>query len=366
MAEIPFYLQGTQTANAMYPGSNAIQSGANQGLLSNVGSQGAVQGAVSSAAPTAMTSAEIQALYNSGATPNQISQAISDRHKQISSYASGTSAAASGAIGAATPNTGVTTIGQSGGWMSPEQMRAGTNALSSTGNTSQSGGGGGSGGTAPDLAASASGTSGGGSGGLGLGNGMPQSGSSPSFNSAPTQYPTAQPFSYQNPQNAPLPAQGGALNMQQADPQAAMNTYLQSPGNQLLGDPSYTRYEQSPGYQYAVDEAMRQVQRGGASRGLLESGSVMRDMTDRAQGMAQQDYGNWWNRQNQLFGDYQNRLAGLAGGATGSTEANQLGQNLGAGSALIVAVHFAVRLQLVGYIVWNVAAPVFKHFVTAY
>lgn len=120
--------------------------------------------------------------------------------------------------------------------------------------------------------------------------------------------------------------------MQQADPNSVVNNYLNTAGNQLLGDPSYQRYQQSPGYQYAVDEALNQVQRQGASRGLLDSGRVMRDMTDRAQGMALQDYGNWWNRQNQLYTDYQNRLQGLAGGSVGADQANQLGTNLAQGT----------------------------------
>lgn len=164
-----------------------------------------------------------------------------------------------------------------------------------------------------------------------LGNALSGMPTSPSFGSQ-TPISTAG-VNYQPPTGQSISGpQSGVLNMQPASAQNAMNQYLGSAGNQLLGDPSYARYQQSPGYQYAVDTALGQVQRNASSRGLLESGRVMRDMTDRAQGMALQDYGNWWNRQNQLFGDYQNRLAGLAGGDTGAQNAMQLGTNLGTGT----------------------------------
>ncbi len=142
---------------------------------------------------------------------------------------------------------------------------------------------------------------------------------------APGQNPSEQNMAQLNPQ-------GGQLQMQQANPQAAMNAYQNTPGYQMLGNDQTAQYQQSPGYQYAVNEALKQVQGQSSARGLLESGSALRAMTDRAQGMAQQDYGNWWNRQNQLYGDYQNRLQGLAGGSTGSQEAMQLGQTMGAGT----------------------------------
>ncbi len=201
-------------------------------------------------------------------------------------------------------------------------------------------------------------SAGGGGGGGGMGsltggnlpgqqppNGMNLNPSNPGSYSTPSQinpgnsvYPNAPPINYQSPQNqnpgqggifpGGVP-QGGALQMQQQSPQNALNNYYNSPGYQVT---SQDRFQHSPGYQYSVDEALGQVQRNASSRGLLESGSVMREMTDRAQNMAQQDYGNWRNREYQQFGDYQNRLAGLAGGSTGSEQAYNLGNSLGQGS----------------------------------
>ncbi len=124
--------------------------------------------------------------------------------------------------------------------------------------------------------------------------------------------------------------QGGVLQMQQSSPQDSVNAYKNTTGYQLMNDPN--AYQQSPGYQYAMNEAMRNTQGNASARGLLESGSALRGMNNAIQGVAQQDYGNWWNRQNQMFGDYQNRLAGLAGGNVGGDQAYNLGQSQGAGS----------------------------------
>ena len=179
-------------------------------------------------------------------------------------------------------------------------------------------------------AAAARAASSGSSGGLNLGaaSGLPSG--SPQFNAA--QPLNTGMVNYQSPGQPQAQNQQGVLQMQQANPQDALAQYKNTPGYQMLGNDQTAQYTQSPGYQYAVNEALKQVQQNASSRGLLESGSVMRDMTDRAQGMALQDYGNWWNRQNQLYGDYQNRLQGLAGGNTGAQDAMTLGTNLAQGS----------------------------------
>lgn len=173
-------------------------------------------------------------------------------------------------------------------------------------------------------------------GGLNLGQPYQTPGINPNFGSF--QAPNTQPINYQAPAGDQATYQsptggggsmapGGTLQMQQANPQAALQQYMNTPGYQLLGNNQAQQFQASPGYQYAVDQALSQVGQNASARGLLGSGAMLRGMTDRAQGMASQEYGNWWNRQNQLYGDYQNRLAGLAGGPTGATEANQLGMN---------------------------------------
>lgn len=128
-------------------------------------------------------------------------------------------------------------------------------------------------------------------------------------------------------------AAGGPVPMTQPNAQAGLQSYYNTPGYQLTeGQGAVDQFQTGPGYQFAVDEAMKQVQGNAASRGLLDSGAGLRAMTDRAQGMANQEYSNWQNRQQSMFGNYQNRLAGLASGPTGSQYAMQTGQGLGAGA----------------------------------
>lgn len=315
------YVPGQGTA-PYSPYSNVTQ-GAISGAQYPAGTQSAVGGAISGA--------QMRDIYGRYVLPSNWA---------IGAYAGGTPGVSGSAVqqsgipaAAISGSTGTTIIGQ----QSPEEI-ARNNAIMNApvGGTSSSGGG-----------------SGGGSGASGTGTPAAPSGvlsgpSQPGASTSPGNFsgvsiPNGSPITYQSPQGqmgspagyqAPPGQSGsagsGSLMMQQSNPQNAINAYQNTAGYQMLGNDQTNQYQASPGYQYAVNEALGQVQRNASSRGLLESGRVMRDMTDRAQGMAQQDYGNWWNRQNQLYGDYQNRLAGLAGGSTGSDQAYNLGQTLGA------------------------------------
>lgn len=285
------------------------------------------------------TNADLQAAIASGkyAGAAQAAQALTDAYNKgntnyTSMYAPAPSMASSPTSGG---SGGITTIGGSDPWLSPEQMRSELNSLPNISSGSSSGGGGGS-------AGMGSAAGGAGSGGLNLGSITPAAQNSSPSGITSGLFPSAGNTGYVpptgsvqygglgNPQGGALPP--GVLGMQQANPQNAMDAYRNTPGYQMLGNDQSNQYQQSPGYQYAVNEALNQVQGQASARGLLESGSALRGMTDRAVGMAQQDYGNWWNRQNQLYSDYQNRLAGLAGGSTGSANAMTLGQNLAQGS----------------------------------
>lgn len=243
----------------------------------------------------------------------------------VNTYPGGTPGANSSG-GVLSSPTGMGTSGGSGGWMSPEEMRAATNALPNY-IKPPTGGGGGAGATGSGGGgAPVGGGTGGNSGGQ---NGLP-SGINGSFGNFPN-----------NPVGTYAPPGGGAfglapgqgsqpgLQMQQSNPGSAIADYQNTPGYQLLMGNQQQQFQESPGYQYAVNQAMQQTQNGASARGLLESGSVLRDMTDRAQGMASQGYNDWWNKQNSSFNDYQNRLAGLAGGNVGGDQAMALGQSLG-------------------------------------
>ncbi len=111
----------------------------------------------------------------------------------------------------------------------------------------------------------------------------------------------------------------------------ALQNYYNTPGYQLTNSQdAVNTFQTSPGYQFAVDQALGQVARQGASRGLLDSGAGLRALTDRAQGMANQEFNNWQQNQQNQYNQYQNRLQGLASGPTGSEQAFALGQGIGA------------------------------------
>lgn len=228
-----------------------------------------------------------------------------------------------------------TVAGDPNAWMTPDQMRASTQGLQSRLSSGQSGSGGsGSNSIVPPQEQAA------GSRGLnlsGVGGNAPGGATAGQLTQSST--PIGPTLGYQdpgsvnntntvgyiNPGSSNSGGQAGVLQMQQANPQAALDQYKGTPGYQLLNAPG--AYQASPGYQYAMNEALNQVQNQASARGMLESGAVLKQMQQTASGLAQQDYGNWWNRQNQLYSDYQNRLQGLAGGPTGSADAMTAGAN---------------------------------------
>ena len=65
-------------------------------------------------------------------------------------------------------------------------------------------------------------------------------------------------------------------------------------------------YQQSPGYQFQMDEGLGQVQRAMGARGLSESGAERKGMARFSQGLANQDY-------NQDRDRYFNEQMGLSG-----------------------------------------------------
>lgn len=76
--------------------------------------------------------------------------------------------------------------------------------------------------------------------------------------------------------------------------------------------PDYSAFYKSPDYQFALQQGQQALDRGAAARGTLYSGGHTADTMQFGQGLASQQFGNFYNR-----------LAGLAG--VGQTAANQLG-----------------------------------------
>lgn len=108
-------------------------------------------------------------------------------------------------------------------------------------------------------------------------------------------------------------------------PFVAQGSSYNTPINALLGSNPFATstgntFQQSPGYQFALDEAFRGVNAGAGASGLLNSGSRLKSLQDRAVGLASQEYNNWWNQDqaqlanmNQATGQYLNALTGQQG-----------------------------------------------------
>lgn len=358
---VPAYLMGTQTAGLLSPTPPGTQSMGGytpgQGLPPyappTVPGAGSVAGGAAAGAAGAM---------GSGGTFNVANYSgLTDYEKnKLASLASGNDFFMADSFMNSIKNKyqdPLTVIGKDEAWLSPDELRAKTNSLesnlwSANGGLGGSSGGGGGGAGGGDAGAGGGGTGtgqvGGGSGLGGLLNGggsIPNTATPGGLNPFPNI-----PGGTLNPGGTgqvgggggqvggsnSIPGSsnqvgGGAVPMMQMGAGNALNNYYNTAGYQLTnGAGAENQFRTSPGYQFAVDQALGQVARQGASRGLLDSGAGLRAMTDRAQGMASQEFNNWQQNQQNQYNQYQNRLQGLASGPTGADMAYNLGQGVGA------------------------------------
>lgn len=91
-------------------------------------------------------------------------------------------------------------------------------------------------------------------------------------------------------------------------------------------------YEQSPGYQFRMDEGLKAVNRSASAKGLMASGANQKALTRYGQGVASDDYNTWYNRKAGQAGIGQTATnTGIAaGGAASSNIGNAL---IGQGNA---------------------------------
>lgn len=99
---------------------------------------------------------------------------------------------------------------------------------------------------------------------------------------------------------------------------------------ELTSAPDGSKFHEDPGYKFAFSEGQRAVESGGAARGMLMSGGTLKDLTRFGTGIADQQYGNWYNREQQAKDSAYNKLSGVAG--MGQASAAQVA-NLGRDSA---------------------------------
>lgn len=111
--------------------------------------------------------------------------------------------------------------------------------------------------------------------------------------------------------------------------QQNMQPWLETGRNALatLQDPN--AFQQSPGYNFLQQQGMQGIERSAAARGGAASGNALKALAQFNTGLAQQDYGNWWNRQAGLAGVGQAAATNL--GNFGAQTANNVSNSLMAG-----------------------------------
>jgi hypothetical protein len=90
-------------------------------------------------------------------------------------------------------------------------------------------------------------------------------------------------------------------------------------GITALNNGDYSAFKESPDYQFSLTQGLQGLDRSAAARGSLYSGGHSADITNYAEGLASQNYNNYYNK-----------LAGLA--QLGQSSATSLG-SIGTGNA---------------------------------
>lgn len=139
--------------------------------------------------------------------------------------------------------------------------------------------------------------------------------------------------------------------------QENIDPYLQTGGqfNAVLGrlaGGDRTAFTQSPGYQFQLDQGMQTLNRGAAAQGNYRSGGTDADRLAFSQGLAAQDYNNFFNQN--LQGAQLGQNAAVGAGSMGQQSANaisglygQMGQ-AGANAAIGAGNQWGNALQGLG------------------
>lgn len=101
---------------------------------------------------------------------------------------------------------------------------------------------------------------------------------------------------------------------------------------QQLNSGNFESFQSSPDYAYARDQMQQGVERGAAARGGLYSGGSQVDLANAMNGIASQNYGNYYGRLAQLAGVGQSTATNL--GSMGQAAASNIGNaQMAAGNA---------------------------------
>lgn len=100
---------------------------------------------------------------------------------------------------------------------------------------------------------------------------------------------------------------------------------------QEAADAAMGNFQQSPGYQYQLEQGLRAVDAGAAAKGMLRSGATLKAEQTLGNNLAAQDFGTYYNRLAGLTGLGQNAAAGV-GNAGNQAAAGQAQTAMSAGS----------------------------------
>jgi len=81
---------------------------------------------------------------------------------------------------------------------------------------------------------------------------------------------------------------------------------------------AFGNYRTSPGYQFQLDQGLRAADAGAAAKGMLRSGATLKAEQIFGAGLADSDFGNYWNRLNQLSSSGLTAAGDIANAATGA------------------------------------------------
>ena len=111
-------------------------------------------------------------------------------------------------------------------------------------------------------------------------------------------------------QLSPWTATGAPANAQEAN--------LLGLNGQPAADAAMGTFQQSPGYQWQLQQGLRGVDAGAAAAGMLRSGATIKGEETYGEGLANQDFSNYWNRLQQLSGSGLTAAQGISNAAVGT------------------------------------------------
>lgn len=145
--------------------------------------------------------------------------------------------------------------------------------------------------------------------------------------------------------NATTRAQAQARSANQANMQPYLDTGTNAL-NQLsqLNSGNYSSFKESPDYQWTQQQGLQGLDRSAAARGSLYSGGQQADVLNYSQGLASQQYNNYYNKIQNLAGMGQSAANALSGvntnyaNAVGNANANAAYQSADANAQLVAGL----------------------------